>query len=356
MNMGTTGTTLELSEQAVDIDPRTDPRWEALMRTRDGSLFGSPPWIRAIADTYGFTMRARIIGTDTVARAGFTYAAVDDPRGQRHVSLPFCDRLDPICGNEQQWCALVGSIADNPPMTLRCLRNPWPQLDPRFVEKGRLAWHETSLDRSPEELLQSLHPSVRRNINNAPRLGVSVEVSSHHDAIEAFYRLHERTRKRKYRLLPQPFAFFERIHEQFGEDCVAVLASHEGEVIGGAVIVIWQDVAYYKFSASNMDRLTARPNESVAFTAMCHAVSRGCRAFDWGVSDLDQPGLVSYKRKFATSEEEVVILRSRTDVASTPAAQQFGASLGVLTELLTREGVPDDVSREAGALLYRYFT
>ena len=340
----------------VGVDPCDDGRWAALMASEAGSLFGSPPWIRAIVATYDFEVRARIlVGPDGAATAGFAYALLDDPRGRRAVSLPFCDRLDPVCGDESAWLALAGTMPDEVPTTVRVLRNPHPHGDPRFQEKGELAWHETMLGRPEEALVQAFDPVVRRNLRVAARHGVTVEASSSREAVHSFYALHEQTRKRKYRLLPQPLAFFDQIHEQFGDDCVAVLATHEGTVIAGTLVVVWNNVAYYKFSASIAERLVVRPNEAVALGAMRYAMERGCRSFDWGVSDLDQPGLVAYKRKFATTEERVTVLRSAVPGPGNPSADRFGATLGELTELLTRDSVPDDVTREAGAQLYRYF-
>jgi hypothetical protein len=39
-----------------------------------------------------------------------------------------------------------------------------------------------------------------------------------------------------------------------------------------------------------------------------------------------------------------------------PNGAEAGRTLGALTELLTREDVPDDVTEQAGDLLYRFFT
>jgi hypothetical protein len=81
----------------------------------------------------------------------------------------------------------------------------------------------------------------------------------------------------------------------------------------------------------------------------------GCTTFDWGVSDLDQPGLVAYKRKYATDERRVRVLRHVPAGYDGSRAAEAGAVLGQLTDLLTREDVPDDVTRRAGDLLYGMF-
>ncbi|MGH3779325.1 MAG: hypothetical protein ACRDRO_01530, partial [Pseudonocardiaceae bacterium] len=66
-----------------------------------------------------------------------------------------------------------------------------------------------------------------------------------------------------------------------------------------------------------------------------------------------QPGLIAYKRKWATEQRQIVTLRAGGEHAR--SSSQAGAMLGELTRLLTDDSVPDEVTRQAGALLYRYF-
>ena len=96
-----------------------------------------------------------------------------------------------------------------------------------------------------------------------------------------------------------------------------------------------------------------RPNELLAWECLRLGQEWGCRRFDWGVSDLDQPGLVRYKRKYATEEARVRVLRHRPD--GYDGGPDAGPVLGALTELLTREDVPDEVTQRAGEVLYRLF-
>jgi hypothetical protein len=81
----------------------------------------------------------------------------------------------------------------------------------------------------------------------------------------------------------------------------------------------------------------------------------GCHRYDWGVSDLDQPGLVAYKRKYATDERRVVALRHTPAGFDDPVGADAGRVLGELTTLLTRDDVPDEVTQRAGEILYRFF-
>ena len=122
-----------------------------------------------------------------------------------------------------------------------------------------------------------------------------------------YHRLHVDLRKRKYRLLAQPLEFFERIRQAFAPaDALRIaLALVDGRPVAGAVYVVWGDTVYYKFGASRAEFLPLRPNDALHWRLIRWAHDRGLRTLDWGLSDLDQPGLVAYKRNWASREGRI---------------------------------------------------
>jgi CelD/BcsL family acetyltransferase involved in cellulose biosynthesis len=94
-----------------------------------------------------------------------------------------------------------------------------------------------------------------------------------------------------------------------------------------------------------------RPNDAIHWAAIRWACERGLRLLDWGLSDLDQPGLVAYKRKWASVEHRIVTLQSGVRERNVEADDL----LAQLTQLFVHDTVPDTVTESAGALLYRYF-
>ena len=140
------------------------------------SVFGAPPWISAIVDTYGFDVKAAVL-RDTAGRscAGLACAEIHDFRGDRLVSLPFCDYLDPLLDGDDDWNELVAPLlARALPLQLRVLRSDAPLDDARFARTSELAWHGTDLARDEDEILASLRPGVRQHLRSAHRRGVSV--------------------------------------------------------------------------------------------------------------------------------------------------------------------------------------
>lgn len=346
------------SRIVIAADPRTDPSWLELAGSAEGSLFTSPPWIQAVCGTYGFTPQARIV-TNAEGRPtdGFAWVPISDIRGDRLVSLPFSDRAEPFVADVATWSPLLDDVLHiGVPLTIRCLDGAVPMVDHGLIRTGEAAWQATPLDRPIEELFRSVSPAARRNIATADRNGVTVEEATGLDAVRLFHRLHMSTRKNKYRLLAQPFSLFERIWQEFSafDGMVTFLARVDGEPIAGVVCLIWNDVLYYKFGASLAGALPLRPNDAVMWNALRWASDRGLRLLDWGLSDLDQPGLIAYKRKWASEERRIVTLRSRVHDADNQ--RDPGQLLGELTRLLTDGAVPDHITEQAGALLYRYFT
>jgi CelD/BcsL family acetyltransferase involved in cellulose biosynthesis len=349
-------TAISAIPKVVTVDPRTDPRWDALT-ARAGSIFVSAPWIRSVCDTYGFVPQARI-ATDAggCPTDGFAWVPIRDICGDRLVSLPFSDRADPLVTNDATWSALVAdALHTDAPLKIRCLDGAVPTVDPRFLRVGEAAWHGTSLEQPLAEIYRSVRSSARRNIAVADRSGVRVEAMTGLDAVRTYHRLHVSLRKHKYRLLAQPFAFFERIWQEFSafDGIVTLLARVDGEPVAGAVYLVWNQVLYYKFAASLAGALRLRPNDALAGAALRWASERGLRLLDWGLSDLDQPGLVAYKQKWASVERRILTLRSTPQRLDD--RRETSRLLGELTHLLTDDTVPDRVTQRAGALLYRYF-
>ena len=339
------------------VDPRTDTGWLELAGGPMGSLFTSPPWISAVCETYGFEPEGRMaVDSDGHPVGGLAWVDIADLRGRRRSALPFCDRADPMVSDPEVWQALAAdATAGDLPFTLRALDGSVAAADRRFTMTGEAAWHTTPLDRSADELFAAFRSQTRRNIATAERSGVEVVLSADADAVAEYHRLHVSLRKNKYRLLAQPLDFFERIWKAFAptDDVRTALALVDGRPVAGAMYVVWQDTVYYKFGASLAEFLPLRPNDALHWTLIRWAQERGLSALDWGLSDLDQPGLVAYKSKWASHEGRIRTL----NIGGSPLGRsaQVEETLRLVTELLTDSSVPTPIAERAGAALYGYF-
>ena len=389
------------------VDPCTDPAWADLASR--GSLFHSPAWLRVLRDGYRLKPRAVVTGD-----GGFAWVEVDDVRGVRLVSLPFTDFAGPIgsIGPELVADAVAGSPGRAAPGRLPAVTagaGAAPDAVPftvpltvpftvRFLvaggfdigaepehlrcglgldEVGRLAWHWADLepgghsgpghshsgggDSGQDRLWSALASGARQNIRRSRRSGVTVEVRHDLNAVAHYHRLHLGLRKAKYRLLAQPWEFFAALHQHFGPDRLRVVLARLDErpelgPVAGVILLRHGDWGYYKLNASTEAGWSVRANDAVMWEAMVQARRWGCRWFDFGVSDLDQPGLIRYKNKYATGKGEVVVMRRDGEGEAKPwSARLVDQSLPMLTRLLTAPRCPDVVGAQASRVLYRLF-
>lgn len=342
----------------TSISPLIDDRWNTLTHAVRSDVFHSAAWMGVLQKTYGFEPRAVILEEEGSPVAGTPFFTISDFRGDRVVTMPFSDFCDPLVRGKEDWAVLADDLLDKGlPVSIRVLHAEEPLTDDRFEVTSRARWHALDLAGDSDDAWQNIHNSARRAIRKARSEGVSVRRAESKADLRSFFELHLRTRKGKYGLLAQPYAFFENIWDSFiepgnGSLLVAVL---DDRVIAGVVFLRWQDTIYYKFSASDFQFANARPNDLIIWTAIESSVQDGVTTLDFGLSDWDQEGLVRYKRKYASREGTISFLRAAGAHDQSSAVQSAGQMLSSVTDLLTDADVPDTITEHGGEALYRFF-
>jgi hypothetical protein len=353
---GDAARSMALDSRIVPVDLRLCWQLEAT-HPRLGSVFGSAPWIEALAETYGFKVRASALCRGDEVRSAILFAEIEDIRGPRTISLPFTDYIDPFVSSRAEWLRLVDPLMDrNVPLRLRCLRSDMARSDPRFEQRDAALWHVADLSADDDAMWARLQGSAQRNIRKARESGLVVREGRTLQDVATFYNLHFGVRKGKYRLFAQPFAFFENLHAAFSPEgrIITLLAEHDGVAVGGILFLIHGDTLYYKFNASS--DLRFRPNDLLVWYGMQLGRRLGLARLDFGLSDVAQPGLIRFKQKFATDERPITELRWTPPGHSDARGQQAGRTLDRLTEILTDPNVPDDVTRSVGDEIYALFS
>ncbi len=273
------------------------------------------------------------------------------------MALPFTDACDPLVRSRDGWDAIARHLGEGTaPVNLRFL-NFSPSAASGLGVVKRARWHRLDLSASIETLWAGIAPASRRAIRKAERSTVEIRPFAGDEDLQQFHALHVGLRKRKYRLLAQPLAFFQAIGRRFsaGGNWYPLGAFLDGRLIAGVIFLRWGDTLYYKFNASSEAGLDLRPNNLLIWNGIGLAHSLGCRWLDLGPSDDDQPGLIRFKRDFGAAESEVSHLRLTPTNAIEQDSRAVRSLLGEITALLTGADVPDEVSAEGGAMLYRFF-
>ncbi len=346
--------------EIIEVDPLKSSLWSHLIDECQSDVFHSPQWIDVLARTYGFSARALIlIDDENRPLAGIPFVKIQDMLSSRIVSLPFSDFCDPIIQNMDQWASLVDKlISEKNQVTMRCLHTTSPPEDNRFEHIDHAKWHSCDLTEDIETIFDKLHSSSRRCIRKAGKAGVSVRIATQESDLRAFFELHLKIRKNKYRLLAQPYCFLQNIWRDFVEtgQGALMLAEHEGIIIGGTFYLKWKDRLYYKFNASSLDAQNMYPNDLLIWEGIKYAKENGLTSLDLGLSDWEQDGLIRFKRKYATDEKTISFLQFTPEGVADKRYVQIRGLLSKLTDFFTDESVPNEITEKAGNLLYRFFT
>jgi GNAT superfamily N-acetyltransferase len=333
------------------IDPIGDPQWSGLISGLRSPLFVSPRWLQVLADVYDLRAAAAVVEADGGFSAGVAYVVIDDPRRHRLTSLPFSDVAPIVCDTVDQWNELAAVLLGSDlPASFRTLGEPWLLADPRLRSTSSAVIQGLPLDEVPD-----FHPHARRHIGRADHAGLTFRPAPRCD-LERFFHLHLRVRKERYRLLAQPFALFDQLWERYVAkgDGVLMLGYDGDQVAGGVLVVVEGTTAHYKFAASAPEYRRVGVNHAAAAAAIEWAEEEGMQWFDFGRSDLDQPGLVQFKRRLGAIAEPVYTHWWEPEGAA-PADGAVDRTLHRLTAAFTAADVADATTRRAGELLYRFF-
>ena len=340
-------------QRPVVLDPVTDARWAEAIRAPDAVIFHHPEWLRALRDEYRHPIWAVCLeGDGGRVVAGLPVATVRSRlTGNRLVALPFSDICPPVLGNDPDRLAPLADaleakrVRSGLPLEVHAELGGLPSSSP-----GDGFWHHTTpLPADAAGIPSLIKPVKRRDVRRALREGVSVEQRTDRAAIDAFFALHVRTR-RKHGVPTQRRSFFRRLEPLLRAGLgYVLLAVHEGRPIAASVYLQFNGTTTMKFNASDERMLALRGNQLIYERALQIAVEQGCTRFDFGRTELDNAGLCSFKEHFGGQPQALAytLAPARTETRSV-------RSVSSLQKTAIRRS-PAVFGRVAGAILYRHF-
>jgi lipid II:glycine glycyltransferase (peptidoglycan interpeptide bridge formation enzyme) len=207
---------------------------------------------------------------------------------------------------------------------------------------------------SPGEarLWERLESSGRQAIRKAGKNGVKVEISHSPEAMEAFFLLQCKTRK-KHGLPPQPATFFSNIHQHIvAQDMgMVALARHEGIPIAGAVYFHLGGQAIYKYGASDERFQHLRGSNLVMWEAIKWYLQKGMKQLNLGRTSLTNEGLRRFKLGWGAAEKKIDYFKY--DFQKQGFVGDDDRASGWHNRIFRSS--PVFMSRMAGNLLYRHW-
>ncbi len=327
--------------------------WDAqLANYPQATIFHTTAWAKVLNQAYGYKPLYLTQPSAEGLPAHWVLLEVNSPlTGRRAISLPFTDFCEPLGANRESMRALLdqaialGKERRWKYLELRGGRTWLPEAAPSLQFYG----HIIDLSAPEETLFANLHNSVRQAIRKAEKAGVSVDVSTTLEAVNTYYQLHGKTRK-KHGLPPQPFAFFNAIYEQIiapGQGAV-VIAKHENIPIAAAIHFYYGREAVYKFGASDEQFQQYRGNNLAMWEAMKWLRRQGAQRLHLGRSSLVGDGLRRYKLNLGATEHAIEYLKY--DLRQNCFVTETDSAHGWHTRIF--RWMPAPLARWIGTLLY----
>ena len=346
--------------QSEFVNPLTEPRWNSwILEHPDVTIFHTAQWARVLAECYGyrpqyavFREAEKIVGILPIMEVRSLWT------GRRGVSLPFSDECSPLMANGITLPSLIGEIRSFG------MENKWDYLELRGcgdtalvgVQSDDFVAHHLTLDSSEEVQFSKLRDSTRRNMQKAIREGVEVHHLQTRRAVDLFYSLHCKTRRR-HGLPPQPVRFFDLIREILLETGLGFvsLARFEKQWIAGAVYFRFGSQSVYKFGASDPSFQHLRANNLLMWEAIRGLRNAGATKLSLGRTDTHDAGLLQFKRGWGGVEIRLpyhrVGLRTQSG-GRKPRIRNLDSAAGLSHQVVRR--LPLSVLRLLGRVLYRH--
>ncbi|MBF7081447.1 peptidoglycan bridge formation glycyltransferase FemA/FemB family protein [Desulfallas sp. Bu1-1] len=188
--------------------------------------------------------------------------------------------------------ALLGAGFVQKPQTLN-----FEGIQPRFVA-------HLDITGDLDEIMMGFHQKTRYNIRLAQRKGVTVRVGERSD-LQRFHEIMEETGLRD-NFVVRSLAYFEKMYDHLVPPGYMRLyvAEHEGDILSGAINMMFGKKCWYVYGASSNTRRNVMPNYLLQWEMIKWAKESGCTLYDFrGISgDLDPSnplyGLYRFKKGF----------------------------------------------------------
>lgn len=171
------------------------------------------------------------------------------------------------------------------------------------------------LQGGPETCLAAMKGKWRYNIRLAERKGVTVSQLTGQDMLDAlplWYRVYQQTATRD-RISIHPERYYHEVvgtaleMHAAGEPApypALYLARHDGDLLGGIIVVSWDGMSTYLYGASADLKRNLMGNYALQWAAISRAIERGDHSYDlFGIPPADDPdhpmhGLYRFKTGF----------------------------------------------------------
>jgi CelD/BcsL family acetyltransferase involved in cellulose biosynthesis len=299
--------------KVFELDPLQDPRWKAFVNVHpDASIFHQVEWLEALKSCYGYVPVAlSLTPPGSPLENGLLFCEVRSRlTGNRLVSIPFSDHCEPLLSDPEELEQFVRDLAE------RVDKNQWKYFEIRptlytLNDEKRLGvsqtYHFHRLDIRPSEqaLFKKFHKDcVQRKIRRAEREGLRYEEGTSETLLQHFYKLMIMTRRRQG-LPPQPLKWYRSLIACVGKDVQIRVAFKRDTPVASILTLAGRKSLVYKYGSSDSRFSNLGGTALLFWRAIQEAKANGLEEFDMGRSNLDNPGLKTFKERWGAERSAV---------------------------------------------------
>ena len=319
-----------LNLRAVEIDFRTDPRWEPFVAAHpNGTIYHTRPWLEALEKEYGHkTVTLACESGNGELRAvlplaytrGLPLRIGGDNAARRLSSLPRTPMGGPLSidrlGNAVVVRAAIDLVKQNSGTRLQLKTND-VELDGLVDCLDCTPWRLTYILQFPDRP-QDLRVGSSRNrhrilgaVNKAAKEGVQIRVAETEDDLQAWYQLYLETMRRNT-VPPRPYRFFESLWRSMRSGGLMELVLAEQfvnkrkKLLAGSIFLMYGNTVSYAFTGVQRKDLSLHPNDALIWHAIHKACQAGYRFFDFGEVPEGNTGLAAFKSKWGAQPTKLI--------------------------------------------------
>jgi CelD/BcsL family acetyltransferase involved in cellulose biosynthesis len=350
------------------LSPDREAEWDAFVGRHElGLVYNLSSWKRTLEDAFphisGRFLALRENTSGKIVAGLPVYRVKSWLLGNRIVSVPFASFCNPLVSDDSQLNLLLPEVVEeyqrnrSDRLEIRMTEATRQLSHPLLSRTARFKHHFLRLEKDPDELFASLaKTSICQKVIKARKAGVVVEEVGDEKSLKVCHAILVKLRHRL--CLPAiPYAFFEAMRRHLWPEHLKIfLALQEGKPVACHLVLKYKDLWTSEYSASTSDALHG-VNQLLYWETIRRAIAGGAKLFSFGRTSVSNLGLLSYKRRWSTSEEdltEYVLLRAGApDRAPGGFAELIGPQAREWFKVLLRNS-PVTLNRIIGGYCYRH--
>ncbi len=343
------------SDQTLLIEPYSADRdaWSQLVdQNSSATIYHRKEWIELLERCYGFSIFVAGVYRQGELLFACALARAKNPFSKRFVSLPFSDTCVPLVRLTNGADTLPEILPTQGPKgftyEIRGLSAAPPWVTVSCFQEWTL-----DLNRPRAALQRALETNFKRNLKQTSNRSVEIERGASIGLLKRFYAMQLETRRR-LGLPPQPWRFFEMVHEVFTRNgqLEIWIAHAAGKDEAAAVFLRDKGTIHFKWGARRTvpAQAPSGANHLLLWSAV-EAFAGQAEILDLGRTDIRNEGLNRFKRGLGGTPRPLPY-SFYPRVRGEPSSEVLHGRRAMLATLWRRFPLP--VTQLVGAAIYRY--